>query len=146
MQKSLLIIFTFGMILYSESYYPYIKFASKKYKVSEYLICRVIEVESNWKKNVVSRKGAVGLMQITEGVYIEFQKYNKDYDIFEMINYKVAMKNAEWNIIVGTWYLSYLIKYFTNINHSISAYFWGISNIKKTNYNSKYRKKVLKSK
>jgi|LGOV01.1.fsa_nt_gb soluble lytic murein transglycosylase len=87
------------------------------FSINADLICAVIAVESRFNKNVVSRSGAVGLMQLMPDTArsvaeeLEMEGYN-DYMLFE----------PEVNIRLGTKYLRYLKDKFVNISTVLAAY------------------------
>ncbi|MDL2281317.1 lytic transglycosylase domain-containing protein [Selenomonadales bacterium OttesenSCG-928-I06] len=92
--------------------------------VSPYMIAGVIKAESNFKADVRSVKGARGLMQIMPetGIWIA-----------QKINYKAELNLADpkVNILLGSWYLSYLKNEFNdNEVLYLAAYNAGIGNVK----------------
>ncbi len=54
-------------------------------------------VESNLRENVLSHKGAVGIMQIVPGTYAHIRKINKRFR-------GKALTSPEWNIAAGIYY------------------------------------------
>ena len=98
---------------YRVDYKDEIILLSQKYNVSPYLICATIFVESGWDSDVVSSKGAVGLMQLMPST----AKYVADiYDIS-----CEDLTSPLTNIHLGIAYLSYLGKKF-DTNWTIVAY------------------------
>lgn len=96
---------------YSSEYDGIITEASKKYNVPEDLIKAVIKQESNYSKDAISSKGAVGLMQIMPDTAttlgIDLEKLNDPYT----------------NIMGGTKYLSSMLeRYDGRLDLSLSAY------------------------
>ncbi|HEY8500050.1 MAG TPA: lytic transglycosylase domain-containing protein [Clostridia bacterium] len=82
------------------------------------MVYSVIKTESGFRTDVVSKKGAVGLMQITEitGRWIADKLGDRDYDCEDL-------KNPEVNIKYGCWYLSYLLERFEGNNElALAAY------------------------
>lgn len=83
--------------------------ASEKYRIPESLIRAVIKQESNYDQSAVSKKGAMGLMQLMPETA---DSLGVD-DPF----------NAEENILGGTKYLRELINlYKGNLNRALAAY------------------------
>lgn len=107
------------------NYYGEIDKMSKKYEIDREIIYSVIKVESNFRKGVISHKGAVGLMQIMPptGEWMA-----KTYDL--PYSEKMLLDPA-YNIKIGTLYLRYLIKrYDGDIEKVLVAYNAGPSRLK----------------
>lgn len=69
---------------------------------SEICIPCIIEIESGGNPNAVSKKGCVGLMQVSEAVIKEYVYYNNE-------SYYEIMSHIFWpdiNVKVGTWYIN----------------------------------------
>ncbi len=82
------------------------------------LIYAVIKTESGFRDGVISQKGAIGLMQITEktGIWIASMLKVADFTPEDL-------KNPEMNIRFGCWYLSYLMQRFNgNSELALAAY------------------------
>lgn len=93
-------------------YYPYryrqdIEANAAIYGVDPYLVAAVIRVESKFNPDAVSRKGALGLMQImpTTAEWIASQVGFSDFQ-------EEMLLDPEVNIRLGTWYLANLAKEF----------------------------------
>lgn len=87
-------------------------------RIKATMVYAVIKAESGFRSSVVSPKGAVGLMQITEptGEWIasELRVHGFTAD---------ALTDPELNIMFGCWYLSYLLKRFNgNSELALAAY------------------------
>ena len=57
---------TINKILYPRRYSEYVEIYSKEFSLDENLVYSVIKVESKFRKDAVSHKGAKGLMQISD--------------------------------------------------------------------------------
>lgn len=92
--------------------------------VDESLVYAVIRCESGFKADTVSRKGAVGLMQImpnTAKWVAEIEEIGENVD---------NLSNPDVNIKIGVLYLKYLLnKYDFNIIETLAAYNAGEGNI-----------------
>ncbi|MBR2614596.1 MAG: lytic transglycosylase domain-containing protein [Clostridia bacterium] len=101
-------------VIYPKKYQNFAESVGEKYGVDPLFIYSIIKVESGFKKDAVSSKGAVGLMQITPSTaeYIAFSKGVKTYDLF----------NVETNIDFGVFYLKYLIDRFEVLETAIVSY------------------------
>jgi soluble lytic murein transglycosylase len=90
------------------------------------LILSLIKVESGFREKVVSRKGAVGLMQVmpeTAAWIVKKEKIFKD-NKFDLYNYKD-------NIKIGTTYFKYLDKkYNGDLIKTLAAYNAGTNRVK----------------
>lgn len=89
---------------------------SKQYNLEPSFVASLINAESSFNKDVVSKKGAIGLMQIlpSTAVYIA-NNLNEDFNS-EMLFIPSI------NIKYGCYYLSYLNKKFYSEKEVLSAY------------------------
>jgi len=76
---------------------------SKEYNLDPYFVASVIWAESGYRVKAVSKKGAVGLMQIMPetGEWIAGKLKIKDFDL-------KLLQAPETNIRFGCWYLRYI--------------------------------------
>lgn len=96
--------------------------ASEVFDVDAAIILSVINIESHFRKEVVSSKGAVGLMQVMPSTAEEVATENK----FGEFDLKVPKDN----ISIGTCYLAKLIKQFENLETALCAYNAGPKNVR----------------
>lgn len=106
-------------------YYEEIIQVSKEQKIDPIIIFAMIRVESNFRENVVSPKGAVGLMQVmpktAEWILIKNGLVPKNYNLY----------TARDNIIIGTLYYKYLSKKFGgDLEKIMAAYNGGTVRVK----------------
>jgi len=104
---------------YSSSKGGYRRLAEKiarRYSVDPELVKRIIEVESGWNPYAVSRKGAMGLMQIMPKTAKELGLRNP--------------YNPEENIDAGVRYLKYLFRMFGDLKLALAAYNAGPAAVK----------------
>lgn len=97
-------------------YQPTIMAAAKREHVSPYLVAAVIRVESRFRPDVISGRGAVGLMQLlpSSASWIALQMHRHQ---------KINLKNPATSIQLGTWYLRYLLSsYHNNSTLALAAY------------------------
>jgi len=98
---------------------------SREFGVDPYLVAAVIKVESSFSPEVVSSRGAVGLMQIMPKTAI-WAAEEMGIEDFQVEN----LKNPDLNIKIGTWYLSSLLSEFNdNITLALAAYNGGRGNV-----------------
>lgn len=101
---------------------------SQKYAIDYRLILAVMKVESNFKNEAVSSKGARGLLQIKPSL----AKYiAKDTGMQVEGVTSLSLHEPEKNIKIGVNYLSKLIDMFENITSALHAYNVGPSKVKK---------------
>ena len=95
-----------------------------KYSIDKNLVLAIIKTESNFNKNVVSRKNAKGLMQLLDETATYISKlYN--------ITYNGNLFEENINIKLGIAYLDYLYKKFKHTDLVLASYNAGEGNVKK---------------
>ncbi len=105
-------------IVFDSSYGQYVQKSAKKYEIEPELIHAVIRTESNGNHRAVSKKGAMGLMQLMPGTASDMNVGNPF--------------NPEENIEGGTRYLKYLLgKFNGNLTLALAAYNSGPRTVKK---------------
>lgn len=113
--------------LYPLDYQEIVIEYAQVYNLDKWLVFAVIKAESSFDKNAVSRKGAVGLMQLTPSTARWASSKMKliDYDDSKLFV-------PEYNINIGCWYLKSLAGiYGGNIRVALAAYNAGSSNVNK---------------
>ena len=112
---------------YPNNYVLSVKKYAKIYDVPQELVFSIIKAESNFDKNAVSKKGAIGLMQIMEPTgewvaeKIEMNDFKKE-NLFE----------PDVNIEIGCFYISYLLDLYKNDKKcALAAYNAGPANVDK---------------
>lgn len=87
-------------------------------------IYAIIKTESNFNTKIVSKMGAIGLMQIMEETA---QEVTDDTEIEE-----IDLKDPNTNIKIGTKYFKMLLEYYNdNYYLALASYNAGIGNVKK---------------
>ena len=118
----LLFLALFLFVLLVNSYYAYkypIKYKSEIIKYSEEfnidsaLVASVINAESKFDKNAISKKGAIGLMQILPSTANFIASKLKVYDFR-----KEDLLLPEINIRFGCYYINYLSNKFSSRLHT----------------------------
>jgi len=114
-----------GRFMYPIYYQDEIKSNSAQFGIDPLLVAAIIYVESKYKPELVSNKGAIGLMQIMP---------NTANWIFGMDGYRKytiqSLKDPHTNIAVGVKYLDLLNSQFNhNIAEVLAAYNAGPSNV-----------------
>ncbi|OON93691.1 MAG: lytic transglycosylase [Candidatus Epulonipiscioides saccharophilum] len=120
--------------LYPRPYYSYIKEIAKTYNINELFIYSIIQTESHFNANAISRSGARGCMQIMEktGYWIAQELQIEDYEHSDLFNPYI-------NIHIGSWYISRLIQnYQGNVNLALAAYNGGSGNVSKWLKDTRY--------
>lgn len=116
-----------GRVVYPIKYDDYIKKYSTMYNIESYMVAAIIKVESNYDKSALSKKNAIGLMQLTPSTAKEIaKKMNIENFTPDMI------LDPELNIRMGCWYIDDLKKEFgNNMDLVLAAYNGGRGNVKK---------------
>ncbi|MGB9975738.1 lytic transglycosylase domain-containing protein [Thermovenabulum sp.] len=111
--------------IYPLKYEDYIVKYSKEYGLDPYLIASVIKIESNFNPSSISNKGAVGLMQIMPSTAVwAAEKMGIKEE-------KIDLMDPKTNIMIGTWYLSDLLREFQgDITLALAAYNGGRGNVR----------------
>ena len=106
----------FYQIKYPVKYQDTINFYSQKYNLDNKLVASLINEESSFDVNSVSKSGAVGLMQILPSTaeYIAGM-LKEDYKT-------INLKNPTTNIKYGCFYLNYLRQKFSDEKTVLCAY------------------------
>ncbi|MCL5116363.1 MAG: lytic transglycosylase domain-containing protein [Firmicutes bacterium] len=97
-------------------YQPTVLKVAQEEHLNPYLVAAVIRVESRFRPTVVSRRGAVGLMQLmpSTAVWIAAKTHRQG---------ALDLTNPATNIALGTWYLKYLLmRYHQNRTLALAAY------------------------
>lgn len=111
-------------MLYPMKYPELVSRYSEQYDLDPYLVTAVINVESNFRPDVVSHKNAIGLMQISEKTgkwaadKLNLENYSSD-DLYD----------PETNIRLGCWYLSTLYNQYGDMELALAAYNGGSGNV-----------------
>ncbi|MBQ7224844.1 MAG: lytic transglycosylase domain-containing protein [Clostridia bacterium] len=96
---------------------------ANEYSVDTALLCAVINCESSFDARAVSKKGAVGLMQIMPSTAKWCaQKLGIEYSENDLFD-------PEYNIKIGAYYLSYLLQKFGSEKLALCAYNAGEGNV-----------------
>ena len=102
--------------LYPLKYKDNILNYSQKYNLKPELVASLIYAESKFDANAISNKGAKGLMQIMPQtamwICIKLNEEYKEENLFD----------ADYNIKLGTYYLSYLSEKFEDVVVILCAY------------------------
>ena len=109
----------------SECYAWAVKYG-EMYRIDPRFVLAIIRTESDFRPNIISISGAVGLMQIMEDTYTDDIKANlrleEDFeDLFD----------GEFNVRCGTYYLHWLDERFEGYEQIAAAYNGGIGNVRK---------------
>ena len=110
--------------IYPTFYQEEVLAASHEFDVPASLLYAVIKTESGFRKNAVSKKGAVGLMQILPSTYEELApKLSLDENSH--------LFSPAVNIRVGAYYLSWLYQRYLSWDIALAAYNAGPRNVAK---------------
>ena len=116
-----------GKLLRPYEYREEIHFYSNKYNLEPKMVAAVIYVESRFKTDAISPKGAKGLMQIMP----ETAKWAAPQINLEPFSEEMLFEPA-YNIHLGTWYLSTLLKQFEDsMPAALAAYNGGRTRVRR---------------
>lgn len=117
-------------VYYPIKYQEEISYSSEASGLDKAIIYSVINTESRFKKDAVSKKGAVGLMQVLPSTAEEIAK-EKGVDLKDL-------KDPQTNILIGSFYLKKMINNFKNLSTAICAYNAGPTNVRAWLNDKKY--------
>jgi soluble lytic murein transglycosylase len=101
---------------------------SAYYDIPPEILPAMVRVESDYRQHVVSHKGAVGIIQITEGAWECYQRANPTGVVK---SWDCVKTNWVDNLRVGAWYLKRRC-YAGDWKDAISSYFWGPNSTRAT--------------
>lgn len=123
---SVVVLWAYKNIFFPRKYKDIVEQAANIYDVDPNLIYAIIKQESKFNKEVVSRSGAKGLMQIMDTTA---QDMVENINSIDSDNYDIY--DPYTNIFIGTKYVSYLINHFDgNYYMAIAAYNAGMGKVK----------------
>ena len=111
-------------MIYKLDYTEYIYEYAEEYDVDPMLIATVIRVESKFNRNIKSKSGAIGLMQLMEETALE-----EADEVGENINVTERLYNPEVNIRIGTKYIAKLLNKYDNYLLAMAAYNAGMGKV-----------------
>lgn len=114
-------------IIYPIKYEEYVEQYAKEYNIDKYLIYATIKAESNFNNEAVSSKDAKGLMQLMKTTAKDISKKLEITLKDEEIEQKLL--EPEFNIKLGTKYISTLIEKYNSIELALVAYNAGSGNV-----------------
>lgn len=114
------------MHLYPIKYEEYVYKYSEELNIDPMLTFAIIKTESNFQEKVISKSGAIGLMQLMENTAKEqAKKLNMEYT-------KEMLYSAETNLKIGLYYFNTLLDYYEqNYILAFAAYNAGLGNVQK---------------
>ena len=112
--------------LYPKKYEEYVYKYSEELNIDPMLTFAIIKTESNFDKKIVSKSGAIGLMQLMESTAKEqAEKLDIEYT-------KEILYNPEINLKLGLNYFNTLLDYYKqNYVLAFAAYNAGLGNVQK---------------
>jgi len=105
---------------YPLGYWQAIKAASTRYDLDPYLIAALIREESRFDPEAISWAGAIGLMQLMPQTAERISRELDELDLGDVD--REALMDVKRNILIGSRYLSRLIKEFSTLPCAIAAY------------------------
>ena len=111
--------------VYPRKYSDTVESCALTYDVPPQIIYAVIKTESNFRPDVVSSAGAVGLMQIMPSTFFWLA------DLMGEEHPISALTDPAINIKYGTFFLRYLYDYYGDYETAFAAYNAGMGNVSK---------------
>lgn len=108
-----------------EEYRAHIARAADEHQVNPYLVAAVINAESKWRPETVSRAGAVGLMQVLPATAADLTRRVGDDEAPDA----EALTDPATNIAYGTAYIRFLVERYHEIEPALAAYNAGMKNV-----------------
>ncbi|WP_159881568.1 lytic transglycosylase domain-containing protein [Paenibacillus puerhi] len=105
-----------GRLIYSIEYEDEIRRYAKKYELDPFLIAAIIRVETNYRPDLESKKGAYGLMQLmpdTSSWIIDKAPFDDGY--------RSRLDQPAVSIELGSWYLNWMNKQFDGNMYAMIA-------------------------
>lgn len=126
---TVVLVFTASLVVlkseYNIEYENLIQSISQKNDIDYRFVCSIIKAESNWNPKAVSKKGAIGLMQILPSTAKWLAKIiSLEFEDEELYNPTI-------NISLGVAYLAYLNEKYQDLNLVAIAYNAGEGNLDK---------------
>lgn len=121
-------------LIYPMPYYNLVEKYASENNLDIYLVYSIIKAESGFDKDAVSKKGALGLMQLTPktAIWLASEMKLQNFSESDIII-------PENNIRLGCYYLSTLLKQFdNNMDNALCAYNAGRGNVSKWLLNKEY--------
>lgn len=106
-----------GRYIYPISYKEEIKNGAARFAVDPLLVAAIIRVESNYKPDAVSSKGAIGLMQIMP----ETAKWILTKERFAGVTVQNVGRDPDAAIEIGAWYVRELHRQFQGNRTAVLA-------------------------
>lgn len=114
-------------IMYPKTYEEAVLIYSEKYNVDKNLILALIKAESNFDKDAISNRNAIGLMQLMEDTAKDVA--NKNGIEIDNNNIREELCDVYKNIEIGTAYISSLLERYDNKKVALAAYNAGIGTV-----------------
>ncbi len=124
-----------------EEYVPFVEQYAEEFGVPVDLVYAVIKTESGFDSSAVSRKGAIGLMQMMPATF----EWLTDDILREYLGIGM-LYDPETNIKYGTYYLSRLYNRFGDWDTALAAYNGGEGNVSEWLRDKKYSDDGIKLK
>ncbi len=106
---------------YPVAFFPIVQNQARKYALDPFLVVSLMREESHFQPAVISKAGAVGVMQLMPATARRFGRVEKTDELFDV----------EKNIALGSQYLARLLGEFPSFYQALAAYNAGEGNVRK---------------
>lgn len=117
-------IFVFTIIIFPRKYRAEITLSVQEFGLSESMVASIINIESGYDSEAISKAGAMGLMQLLPSTAYECaSKLNISIEEEDMFVQEISIR-------LGCFYIRYLLDLFdNNLVNTLCAYNWGYGNV-----------------
>lgn len=116
----------FEALIYPREYREYVEYYTKAYGMEPNMAYAIMKAESGFRPHVVSKAGAIGLMQLMP------ETYEKDISARIGLDGNAAqLYDPKTNIQAGVWYFSHWYAYYGTAEETLAAYHAGFGNVNK---------------
>ena len=111
-----------GFVIFDAVYFPVkykeeIVYAANEYDLEPSLVFAIVKTESGFDKNAISKKGAMGLMQLmpSTAMWVASKLNIDNFEIYDLYN-------PATNLNIGCYYFRYLLDKYKSVKAAAACY------------------------